>query len=53
VIIPIFQMRNQELFSSVTRSHRDTQLGLDPYTPEANQEATDPVGAMDMFQGPE
>lgn len=34
VIIPIFQMRKQKFFSSVTLSHRDTQLGLDPYTPE-------------------
>lgn len=42
VIIPIFQMSKQKVFSSVTCSHRDTQLGLDPgslahhpYTPEA------------------
>lgn len=59
MIVPIFQMRNRKLFRAVTHSHRDPQPGLNPgslthsYTPEnPNQEATGPMGAMDMFQGP-
>lgn len=41
MIIPIFQMRNQKFFSSVTRLYRVTKLGLNldslthPSTPEA------------------